>query len=267
MVLFPSTQPHHSGSPPTNGGFSFFKKENGCYDGVGMEKFQRSEAGEFRHRLIQEEFRDALFASDYVIPEKTDGVVILSAREFVTKGGMIQNYSLPENAENKARIEMGIEVVKQIVAKKMHKKIETVTNKEVLRHAPPLILNGTPKQLPLMHQIALANGFPPEKIELVDCGAVGVANTKTQFEVMNTFFKEKRPSHLTFISSSYHSPRVARTGDKNLDPAIKFDVLAVPFQKFPFQIYQVVRGEVKRIVAYSAKGDISAHVRRKSSKI
>ncbi|MDO8583683.1 MAG: hypothetical protein Q7R83_00705 [bacterium] len=231
-----------------------------------MEKFQRSEAGEARHHLIQKEFREALYQSHCEVSVETAGVVVLSGREFITDGKTI-DFSLPGNAENRVRIEMGIEVAKQIVARKIGKMVEEVDDEALRQEAPPLILNGTPEQLPIMRRITLEIGYPLEKIQLVDCGAVNVANTKTQFEVMNNFFREKKPKHLTFISSSYHAPRVARTGDKNLDPAIDFDVLSVPFSKFPFRIYQVVRGEVKRIEAYSAKGDISAHVRRKSLKV
>lgn len=224
-----------------------------------MENFEKIDTKEFRRQLIQEEFRDALTLIEYEIPTETEGVVALSAKEFIKEGEQI-DYSHPENAENKARIEIGTEVIKQIVANKTNKNIDEIRNEDILQHAPPLILSGTTEQLPVMKQIVLELGFPIEKVELVDCGASGVGNTKTQFETINKHFVGEKPEHITFITSGYHLPRVTRTGYKNLDPDINFDVIPVPYEKYPYNVFEVVRGEVKRIISYADKGDITRDI-------
>ena len=108
-----------------------------------MENFEKNDAKKFRHQLIQKEFRNALTTSiEYEIPTETEGVIILSAKEFIKEGERI-DYSHSENAENKARIEMGIEIIKQVVAKKANKSIDEIENEDILQHAPTLILSGT----------------------------------------------------------------------------------------------------------------------------
>ena len=107
-----------------------------------MENFEKNDAKKFRHQLIQKEFRDALTSIEYEIPTETEGVIILSVKEFIKDGERI-DYSHPENAENKARVEMGIEIIKQVVAKKANKSIDEIENEDILQHAPTLILSGT----------------------------------------------------------------------------------------------------------------------------
>ena len=224
-----------------------------------MENFEKIDAKEFRHQLIQKEFRNALTSIEYEIPTETDGVIILSAKEFIKEGERI-DYSHSENAENKARIEMGIEIIKQVVAKKANKSIDEIANEDILQHAPTLILSGTTEQLPIMKQIVVGLSFPMEKLELVDCGASGVGNTKTQFETINSHFAGKNIKHISFVTSDYHMPRVARTGHKSLNSNVNFDVIPVPHGKIPYNVFKVVRGEVKRIISYADKGDISKDV-------
>lgn len=225
-----------------------------------MENFEKSRTTnsgeEFRHQLIQKEFRDALTSIEYEVPTKTKGVIVLSAGEFIKEEERI-DYSRPENSENKARIEMGIEIIRQVVAKKANKSIDEIENKDILQHAPTLILSGTTEQLPIMKQIVEELGFSKEKLELVDCGASGVGNTKTQFETINSHFARKKDTHITFVSSDYHIPRIVRTGHKVLNQKINFDVIPVPHEKIPYNVFKVVRGEVKRIISYANKGDIS----------
>lgn len=228
-----------------------------------MENFEKSgktkNQKEFRRQLIQKEFRNALASIKYEIPTKTEGVVILSGGEFIKEGGRI-DYLNPVNAENKTRIEMGIEVIKQIVAHKANKDVSEIKNEDILKYAPSLVLSGTTEQLPIMRQIVEGMNFPSEKMELVDCGASSVGNTKTQFKTINDHYINQRHNHITFITSDYHVPRVVRTGRKNLNADIDFDVIPVPHEKTPYNVFKIVRGEVKRIISYSDKGDISKNV-------
>jgi len=89
----------------------------------------------------------SLQSSDNVFPVRSpfDGIVVQvekSEGEFIKEGERI-DYSHSENAENKARIEMGIEIIKQVVAKKANKSIDEIENEDILQHAPTLILSGT----------------------------------------------------------------------------------------------------------------------------
>jgi len=49
-----------------------------------MNQFEKLNTNEYRHGLIKE-FRESLALIDYKIPQKTDGMVILSGEEFVTQ--------------------------------------------------------------------------------------------------------------------------------------------------------------------------------------
>jgi uncharacterized SAM-binding protein YcdF (DUF218 family) len=196
---------------------------------------------QFRHNLIQKEFRDILSKNEYRLPLKTDGVVVLSGPAVKDNGGHVVSYDSPET---RSRVEFGVELIKQIV-----------TAKDGL--IPALILNGVTEQLSTLKRIALEAGFPENKIELVDSGKDGTANTKTQFEVMNKNTLYQKTKHLTFVTSSWHAPRVLRTAEANLSKNIDFSVIPVPSGRAPFDVFKIVRGEVRRIESYSTKGDIS----------
>lgn len=105
---------------------------------------------------------------------------------------------------------------------------------------------------------------------LIDCGVreqsdatenKPLANTKTQF----TFFAAHEISRKTgtkiFVTTWYHQPRVARTAAKNLPIGISYEVVGVPYDNFPLDTYKMVRGETKRIIAYSQKRDIDFYPR------
>lgn len=196
---------------------------------------------ELRHKLIQE-FRQVLTSGESVIPTDTDGVVVLSG---------------PDTITNRARIEFGIDVIKQIIASKLGISTDSVTKENILENSPPLILDATTEHIPEMKAIADSLSFPAEKIQLLDCGKNGVGNTKTQVEVVNDFPLLQNAKHLTFITSSLHSPRVIRTAHANLRPGINFSVLYVRDEKNVPNLIAGVRSEVQRIEQYSAKGDIS----------
>lgn len=213
--------------------------------------YQRSERQEYIHQLIAE-FRDHLTKDGYEVPVKTDGVVALSA-PFEKRGEEI----IEKSDENVARIEYSIQAIKDTTAKRLGKKVEEVTESDLISQGPPLILNGETEQLPMMHEVALEQDFPEEKIQLVDCGPRGVGNTKTQFTTMDQDPTNVDKKHWTFVSSSYHVPRVARTAMVNLDEKREFDVIGVPLDRIPCDVYRKIRGVVKRILTYSEKGDIS----------
>ena len=219
-----------------------------------MEDESTSEKKQFRHRLIQEEFRSILGSPEYKVPVDTQGVVALSAPPVKDENGTVIDEASPENKE---RIGFSVEVIRQIVAQKLGKNAGEITDNDILNNAPPLILNGETEQLLAMAEIAQKLGFPGEKIELIDCGKRGIGNTQTQFEAINNDPRFENFINLTFVSSDYHVPRVIRTGDKNLRSQIHFDVLPVPHDRISYNVFRVVRGEVRRIEKYSENGDIA----------
>lgn len=207
------------------------------------------------HKMIKE-FRDHLTTEKYEPPTETSGVVVLSAPPEKRDNEVIE-----KTPENVARIEYGIEMIKQVVAKKSKKPIEEITNEDIIKYAPPLILNGETEQLPAMSEMAAEAEFPKEKIQLLNSGDRGLSNTKTQFEKMNDDKRFQTAKHFTYITTSYHIPRVTRTADQNLNPDINFEVIGIPLKEFKYDIYRKVRGEVKRILKYSEKGDMDRFIK------
>jgi uncharacterized SAM-binding protein YcdF (DUF218 family) len=202
------------------------------------------------HALIQE-YRQVLQHPDYEPHSNTDAVVVLSGRYDKDAAG---NVTREDTEENIARIAFGIESVRRIAAMRTGKPIETAS----FIDGPPLVLNGETEQLPMMERVALNLGVPREAMELVDCGRRGVGNTRTQFEVMQQDERFANARNLLFITSGYHVPRVERTAERQLPEQDTYQVIAPPYgyQGHRFNIF-TIRGEIRRILAYSQKGDIA----------
>lgn len=201
------------------------------------------------HELILE-FRQELTKNNYEVPVNTDGVVCLTYLDEKEGKKIIEN-----NPENIARLKFSLDIIKRITAQKINKSIDQITAEDLAEHGPDLIINGEDELIPVMAGMAIEEGFPENKIKSVYCGPAGTVNTKTQCDMLNNI-SVNEAKHLTMISSSYHSPRVARTADKNLKN-IEFDVIGVPFQDLQYNVFRKVRGELKRILEYREKGDIS----------
>ena len=217
-----------------------------------------------RHQLIQTEFRKILTEKKAVDP-KTEAIVILSGKQFTTKESGIIKADSSENAENVARITYAVNVIKTIVSdktivsQKIKQPFAELTLHDLEEHAPILILSGTTEQLSTMRKIALIQGIAPSKMVEIDCGTAQTANTKTQFETIGRYASENGLRHITLVSSDYHVPRVDRTANKILDPNLQYDVIYT--RGVPHDVFQTVKGEVKRIKNYSEKGDISPDAR------
>ncbi len=211
-----------------------------------MENLEKNKQDQFLHNLIQKEFREILSSEEYKLPSETQSVIVLSAADF---------------EENKIRVGTGVEIIKEIIAKKLGKHEKDISADDILKNAPQLVLNGTPEQLSMMKRAAEEMRYPLEKIDYVDCGENG--NTKTQFEEMNKFYSEKNPNHVIFVTSDYHAPRVARTGYKNFNPNINFDIVPTLHSKHDYNVFRIIRAEAKKILKYSAKGDIIKDIPKK----
>jgi uncharacterized SAM-binding protein YcdF (DUF218 family) len=236
-----------------------------------------SEERRFRHRLIQDELRKS-FSGEIEIPNDTDGVVVLSAPEFVLKHDGTVDPEHPHNVENEDRIRLAIEIAKTVEGKRDGWNLAAALRRRLRKRRGAfkdgedvaLILNGTPAQLPHMRAIAVELGWPANRLEFIDCGPTGVANTKTQFEAMEKYYQERHPKHLTFVTTDYHGPRVERTGNANLEEGRNFSVVVAPFSKGyrdsrpqegnsddRSSVFRKGLGEARRIVKYSENGDIS----------
>ena len=200
--------------------------------------------------------------SNYEAPENTEAIMVLSASPpswSADRSKAEEDY--PEDVE---RIKFGIEVYKNFISRKLKKPIAELTTEDLQNETlPPLVLKGATEQLPMLERIARSLDFPREKIIFINCGDHAVANTKTQFAQTVAHPIVGKFKHLTLISTSYHVPRLARTASKNLPEDVDFDVLGVPLEDFSFDVYRKVKGEVKRIIEYSRKGDIAKHPRGK----
>lgn len=206
-----------------------------------------------KQRLIQE-YRRVLGSREHHLPLDTQAVVVLSGPpEKDSNGNIIREYSL----ETITRIAFGIELVRRIAAAKSGNPIEETSYKQ----GPLLILNGLTEQLLAMERVALQSGIPQELIMLVDCGRRGIGNTKTQCEVMRTDPRFKDFKHVTFVTTGYHVPRVERTAEKQLSDNVHFNVISVPYEKFPFNKF-IIRSEIKKIREYARKGDIAEFTSR-----
>ncbi len=195
------------------------------------------------------------------INPNTDAIIVLSGHAVYDKDGAPITWVSPENI---VRIGFAIQVIRDIIAKRLKK--DEVTNKDIKNSNLKLFLNGESNQqkdilktqLDDMKHIAQAYNFPGDNIVLEDCLENGEANTKTQFKSINLDPSLKEASHITIITSDYHVPRVRRTAVKNLRSDISFDVLPTPQLEYDsYNVYPKVMGEIKRIIKYSNKGDIS----------
>lgn len=209
---------------------------------------------EFLHDLIQGEFRTMLTSERADLQYDTDGIVVLSAGTItVAEGKAVE----PGDPQNRQRIEYGIEIVNRIVAHKAKKALEAITTDDIEQYAPPLVLSGLAEQFEGMTKIAEEHHFPESKVILLDCTIDGVGNTKTQFTIMNEHPMFREAKHLSFVSSDYHIPRMARTAEKNLKPEIGFDVIQVPHDRSSYNVFRAVKREVRRIKIYAGRGDIA----------
>jgi uncharacterized SAM-binding protein YcdF (DUF218 family) len=199
------------------------------------------------HTLIQE-YRRALSGPKHYLPLDSQAVVMLSGPSDIDSNG---NIIREESLENVARIVFAVELIRRNAAKS-----ESPSEEPYLKNCPPLVLNGLTEQLPMLERIALESGIPQEMIKLVDCGKRGIGNTKTQCEAMRTDQRFIDCKHITFVTTGYHVPRVARTAEKQLPNDVYYSVISVPYKYFAFNKF-IIRSETKKIREYLLKGDIA----------
>ncbi|GEM_PF-5356858 len=192
----------------------------------------------------------------------TSAVIVLSAphSELMkdpndpTKG----TYTLEQNEENTARTLVGL---------------ETWYRLKGARQNLPLVLNGDEQQLYALTNIAWGGSLVHDPVSpylyALNCGSRGLANTRTQFEVMREGQARRIKngqlyyidfSRVAFVTTTYHVVRVAHTAYLQLDPKGQFEVIGAPNGYAGFKYDPAERldwnhpkSEVRRIVEYAAK--------------
>ncbi|MFH0804170.1 MAG: ElyC/SanA/YdcF family protein [Candidatus Zambryskibacteria bacterium] len=176
------------------------------------------------------EFEDLYKQSPPIVPNCTDGIVILTG-------------AVEPREENESRIRCGLNVL------------------NTLGHPVPVIYSGETEEraemLALMEQL----GVPKSLSHFQDCGKRGVANTKTQFGALISNPPTMDMRDLVIVTSTYHIPRTKRTAGKFFPPQTRFVVVSDPEDWNICNSFLMIMGEIGRIVKYSAKGDILAHPR------
>jgi hypothetical protein len=201
---------------------------------------------------LVEEFRGVIENCDYPLPLETQAVVALSAPSDKFPDGRVKEH----NREMISRIWFAVQLCRDIAAKRQEVSLEEADTS----WGPRLILTGWTEQVPAMEAIAVKRlKFPIEMIDEIDCGSRGVGNTKIQMEILRDDPRFTNLRDITFVTTAYHKPRVDRTADAVLDQSVNVRTIAVPYDAFKFNVFRKVRGEVKRILEYSKRGDISMH--------
>lgn len=212
---------------------------------------------------IRVEFTRVLRRSEYPsrLSSFTQAVIVLSAPPDLSQDSYERR---EETEEHRERMRLGVKSWKRI--------IRTIKNKGRPlswdphdKQLPLFVVDGETEQLPAMLHMAMELKLDQDQIWQVDCGARGVANTKTQFIVLeNHPFLSTCCSHLTIITSAYHMPRVMRTASKQLPSFTQFQVIGVPMSRLGWD-KQVegakVTGEIERILRYIEQDGLPAYPR------
>lgn len=186
-------------------------------------------------RLL-EEFRHLYGQNNQGLPTNPNAVIVLSVHD--------------SEKENRARITHASLIWHEIV-----KKIGWGCS------LPEFIINAEKEQLSLMCRSAKSLGIPVQMIYQQNAGRRGVANTKTQFEVLSKDCVRMKWRSLILVTSTYHVPRVRRTASKLLPPEVEYHTLGIPNDNDFVNTFQKVIGEIDRIVAYYDRGDIHLNPR------
>ena len=112
------------------------------------------------------------------------------------------------------RMQHGINVAREVTAKRLRKPATLLSNEEIKAHGPIIIFNGAPVQnTDLKH--ALAEGkisdYPPEKFEILDLPADKI-NTPGHFYSLKEHVERLglKSQKCGIVTSAYHWPRSSR---------------------------------------------------------
>lgn len=174
---------------------------------------------------LLKEFED-LYKNQQEIPDWIGAIIILAGDR------------PPMQGENLSRIKYAATILKQF------------------RKNIPIIFSGLTGEKGASINLMISLGIPKETCHFQDCGELGVTNTKIQFETLVTDPLIKNLGNLVFVTNSYHIPRVKRTAGKIFPLETNFVVIGDPEDWKTYNSFMNIMDEIKKIIEYSAKGDI-----------
>ncbi len=194
--------------------------------------------------------------------------------------GFPQLYQTIFAQEEVERINLGIELVRQITAMRLNKNVSEVTKADIAKHGPIFLYNGRLDQNENLHKASQNPSFPipPEKLrieKIADDFDPKNNNTYTQFQRFpQDLLGNSRK--IAVVSSLYHLPRIARHPNANTvvaahpawpDKEFVFFASDKPFDQLPhdeesitkraLDIRKMVMDEGRKIHTYIQKNDLS----------
>lgn len=184
--------------------------------------------------------------------------------------------------EDRERVEKGIELVKEITAKRLGKKVSEITIGDIKEHGPIFFYNGTFRQNEVLRNVSTdVFGLPREKVVIAEITPVKdptpqQANTYTQFDKFpQNLLRSLAESQgkMAVVTSRYHLPRVMRqvaptiVRDQPLWEKARLDFFSADElatgpdkskkHKNAALILRLLKSEAKKIETYIRKGDLS----------
>ncbi len=181
-------------------------------------------------------------------------------KDVIFLGGHVDDGPARRDAEKKInesreRLETGIEVAKKVAAKRLGKKVEELTQQDIIENAPPVYWNGTDEGNDNLRQ-RISEGFlekydfPAEKI--IISPNLGIQHTGHQFEKIEDGIIEGKRK-IVIVSDTYHLPRVKRYLDKKDSKINKENAVLYASEPKRVPVGKAL-GEIKKIPKYIKGG-------------
>lgn len=208
-----------------------------------MSREFQNQAGSPHYEDLLHEFEVLKERNELYLPLHTDGVVVLGAKPIIIENIVRSS----EQAVNRKRIGFAINIVQAI-------------HSLVPESKAPLIISAYGEELEDLTEYVISSGVSRGNVIGISCGKLWEGNTLTNIQTVGAYAREANVQHLTFVSSLYHAPRVARSASAHLPEHVEYDVLHLRFKDH--QIDQSdIDSEIARIQTYIAKGDIAVFPR------
>lgn len=162
------------------------------------------------------------------------------------------------------RILYGLNIVKQVTAKKVNKKPEEVTKDDIAHYGPVFIYNGKPEEnhdlrKALAHELSI---LPEEKVLIIDRVKTegNIQEIETTIDQVKSFPREligkQITSRVAIVSHAPHITRILRYLDeiKLFPESIKVEVFSLtPIHEQALYMHE----EMEKVWTYFQKGDLS----------
>ncbi|AAY61854.1 hypothetical protein RFEPED_1428 [Rickettsia felis str. Pedreira] len=199
-------------------------------------------------------------------------VWVLSARHSYTKipiNSDAQNIGAADKEDGYNRMRLGIEIAREVAAKKLDKQISTLTSEELKKYEPIILFNGGAYDNSLLKEALDKNiitDYPKENFYIFTLPE-GQVNTGGQFK---TLYKEHEHGNIdlsnaeiAIVTHAYHFPRVNRYFDNkpNFDFFFTHNTKPMIFlvdRKFEASgVDNELKQELIKLPSYIEKGFIS----------